>query len=147
MNPPLRLLAAFQQVCEKQPQHIVQLDERSMWVAAELSGGFNYTVIVPDMDVRTSFDRRSAKLKKTTRNRSLPKWAHYMAGAVAILDRQGLDMPGASIVIAGDEPAGPRYDHALGMAFAALWYQVNEQDYTTQSLIDIMDTVRRDYVE
>ena len=147
MNPPLRLLAAFQQVCEKQPQHIVQLDERSMWVAAELSGGFNYTVIVPDMDVRTSFDRRSAKLKKTTRNRSLPKWAHYMAGAVAILDRQGLDMPGASIVIAGDEPAGPRYDHALGMAFVALWYQVNEQDYTTQSLIDIMDTVRRDYVE
>ena len=132
---------------DKQPQHIVQLDERAMWVAAEITGGLSYTVIVPDMDVRTTFDRRSAKLKKTTRNRILPKWAHYMAGAVSILDRQGLDMPGASIVIAGDEPAGPRYDHALGMAFVALWHQVNEQDYSAEALIDIMDTVRRDYVE
>lgn len=147
MNPPLRLLAAFQQSSEKEPQHLVQLEERTMWVAAEITGGFNYTVIVPDMDVRTTFDRRSAKLKKTSRNRTLPKWAHYMAGAVAILDRQGLEMSGAMIVIAGDEPAGPRYDHALGMAFVALWYQVNQQEYTTQTLIDIMDTVRRDYVD
>lgn len=147
MNPPLRLLAAFQQASENEPQHLVQLEERTMWVAAEITGGFNYTVIVPDMDVRTTFDRRSAKLKKTTRNRPLPKWAYYMAGSVAILDRQGLDMPGAIIVIAGDEPAGPRYDHALGMAFVALWYQVNEQAYTTQTLIDIMDSVRRDYVD
>lgn len=147
MNPPLRLLAAFQQASEKQPEHLVQLEGRVMWVAAELSGGFSYTVIVPDMDVRTTFDRRSAKLKKTTRNRTLPKWTHYMSGAVGILDRQGLDMPGATVVIAGDEPPGPRYDHALGMAFVALWYQVNELDYDTQTLIDIMDIVRRDYID
>lgn len=147
MNPPLRLLAAFQQATEQEPQHLVALEERSMWIAAELSGGFQYRVIVPDMDVRTNFDRRSAKLKKTCRNRPLPSWAHYMAGATGILSRDDLDMPGGTIVIAGDEPPGPRYHHALGMAFVALWYQINEKSYSSQDLIEIMDTVRRDYAE
>lgn len=147
MNPPLRLLAAFQQSAEKEPQHLVALEERRMWVAAEIRGGFHYTVIVPDMDVRTIFDRRSAKLKKTIRNRPLPQWAHYMGGAVGILDRMGLAMDGATIVIAGDEPPGPRFNHALGMAFVAFWFQVNEKDYTTDDLIEIMDTIRRDYTD
>ena len=92
------------------------------------------------------FDRSSAKRKKTFRKRSLPQWAYYMAGAVSILDRQGLEMSGATIVIAGDEPIGPRYNHALGMAFVAFWYQINEKSYTTQSLLDIMETVQRDYI-
>ncbi len=146
MNLPLRLLAAFQQELNKEPKHLVELDGRMMWVAAELTGGFSYTVIVPDMNVRVTFDRRSAKRKKTLRKRPIPQWACYMAGAVSILDRRGLEMNGATIVIAGDEPSGPRYNHALGMAFVAFWYQVNEKAYTTQSLMDIMDTVQKDYI-
>ncbi|MGB7337394.1 MAG: hypothetical protein WBC91_00765 [Phototrophicaceae bacterium] len=147
MNPPLRLLAAFQKEAHKEPQHIVQIDERQMWVAAEVTGGFPYTIIVPDMDVRTTFDRRSAKLKKTLRNRPLPQWAYYMAGAVAILDRDGFDMAGATLVIAGDEPAGPRYHHALGIAFVAFWYQINDKPYTSQTLIDLMEKVRHNYIQ
>ena len=146
MNIPLRLLAAFQRELNKEPRHLVELDGRMMWVAAELTSGLSYTVIVPDMDVRVSFDRRSAKLKKTVRKRPIPQWASYMAGAVSILDRQGLEMEGATIVIAGDEPNGPRYNHALGMAFVAFWYQVNEKVYTTQLLMDIMDSVQKDYI-
>ncbi|MEO1288385.1 MAG: hypothetical protein AAFV93_11500 [Chloroflexota bacterium] len=146
MNPPLRLLGAFQQIAEKEPQHLLRLEERQMWVAAEIIGGFPYTIIVPDMNVRTSFDRRSAKLKKTFRNRSLPSWAHYMAGAVGMLDREGLEMSGANIVIVGDEPLGPRYEHALGLAFVALWHQINEQEYNEKDLISMMDMVRRDYI-
>lgn len=146
MNIPLRLLAAFQQELNKEPKHLVELDGRMMWVAADLTGGVSYTVIVPDMNVRVTFDRRSAKRKKTLRKRPIPQWAYYMAGAVSILDRQGLEMEGATIVIAGDEPNGPRYNHALGMAFVAFWYQVNEKAYTTQSLMDIMDSIQRDYI-
>ena len=146
MNPPLRLLASFQQEVHKEPQHIVQLHERKMWVAAEIAGGFSYTIIVPDLDVRATFDRRSARRKKTVRNRPLPSWAFYIGGAVGYLDRQGLELDGATIVIAGDEPAGPRFEHALGMAFTALWYQINEKPYTTDDLIRLMDTIRRDYI-
>ena len=146
MNIPLRLLAAFQQELTKEPTHLVELDGRTMWVAAELTTGVAYTVIAPDLSARTTFDRSSAKRKKTFRKRSLPQWAYYMAGAVSILDRQGLEMSGATIVIAGDEPIGPRYNHALGMAFVAFWYQINEKSYTTQSLLDIMETVQRDYI-
>ncbi|MGJ3240069.1 MAG: hypothetical protein ACFE0Q_15280 [Anaerolineae bacterium] len=146
MNPPLRLLGAFQQATDKQPSMLLQLEERQMWVAAEITGGFPYTVIVPDLQARTTFDRRSAKLHKTTRNRPLPPWALYMAGVVAILDRDGLTLDGATIVIAGDEPPGPRYHHALGMAFTALWHQANDRTYNTDTLMSLMDEVRRTYV-
>lgn len=146
INPPLRLLGAFQQEAQKEPQEILQLEERAMWVAAELTGGYSYTVIVPDMDVRITLDRRSAKRKRTTRQRSIPNWALYIAGSIGILDRLGLEMDGATLVIVGDEPIGPRYEHALGMAFAAFWHQVNDKAYNTQALIDIMDEVQRDYI-
>ena len=146
MNIPLRLLATFQQELNQEPSHLLELEGRTMWVAAEITTGIACTVIASDLSARTMFDRSSAKRKKTFRKRSLPQWAYYMAGAVSILDRQGLEMSGATIVIAGDEPIGPRYNHALGMAFVAFWYQINEKSYTTQSLLDIMETVQRDYI-
>lgn len=142
-NPPLRLLAAFQQEFNKPPEWLIQMDEREMWVAAEITGGTTYTLIMPDMTVRIRFDRSSAKRNQTTRKRPIPSWARFISGSVGILARMGLEMPGATIVIAGDEPKGPRYEYSLGMAFAALWHEINEQDYTTESLLDIMDEIQK----
>lgn len=142
-NPPLRLLAAFQQEFNKTPDWLIDVKGREMWVAAEIRGGFPYTVIVPDMGVRIRFDRSSAKRKRTLSKRLLPAWARYLASSVALLARKGLEMPGATIVIAGDEPLGPRYDYSLGLAFAALWYEFNQIEYTSETLIDIMEEVQK----
>lgn len=143
-NPPLRLLAAFQQEFNKTPEWLVQMDGREMWIAAEITGTNAYTVIVPDLAVRLRFDRSSAKKKRSLRNRPLPDWARYLTGSVAILARMGLEMPGATIVIAGDEPKGPRYNYSLGMAFAALWHEFNAQSYTNKTLLEIMDEIQKD---
>jgi hypothetical protein len=142
-NPPLRLLASFQQELNKTPALLVQMDGREMWIAAEIIGGFSYTVIVPDLRARLRFDRSSIKRKRTLRNRPLPDWSSYLTGTVGVLARMGLEMPGATIVIAGDEPIGPRYNYSLGMAFAALWYEYNERQYTTRSLLELMEKVQR----
>jgi hypothetical protein len=137
------LLAAFQQEFNKTPDWLIAVKGREMWVAAEMRGGFPYTVIAPDMGVRIRFDRSSAKRKRTLRQRPLPAWSRYLVGSLAILARMGLEMPGATIVIAGDEPLGPRYDYNLGLAFAALWFEFNQREHTNQTLLDIMEDVQK----
>jgi hypothetical protein len=147
INPPLRLLAAFQHEVKKEPGHVYKIDGREMWVAAELLGGEAYTIVVPDRQWRIRFDRSSVKRKRSHSNRPLPQWAKYMAGSLGSLERAGLKIQGAHIVMSGDEPAGPRFEYALGMAFLALWHEVNEKLYTTQNLLDLMDEVQHDYID
>jgi hypothetical protein len=60
-----------------------------------------------------------------------------------VLAEDGLDMTGVTAVIVGDEPSGPRYEHALGMAFVALCYNVNQQEYQVNALIDVMERVQK----
>jgi hypothetical protein len=51
------------------------------------------------------------------------------------------------VVICGDEPLGARYDHALGILFAALLRQVGGMPYDEQMLVEIAERARREYVE
>lgn len=146
MNPPLRLLGAFQQETQEEPEHLLALSGRTMWLAAKMTEHNRQTVIAVDKDARVTFDRSSARRKQTAHKRKLPAWAYYTAGAVAVLERRGLELGGAIMVIAGDEPVGPRYDHALGMTFAAFWYTINDQDYDTATLMTLMDEVRQHYL-
>lgn len=147
MNPPLRLLATYQDHLQKTPDMVVGVPGRDMWVAANVTGGHEYTVITPDLHGKTVFDRRSARLKRTSRNRPLPRWARYLGAVVLVLSEDGIDLPGAKVVIVGDEPAGPRYEHALGMAFVALWYAYHELPYAVDDLLDIMERVQKQVTE
>ncbi len=148
INPPLRLLVAFQQSYPSQePEWIVQAPGREMWVAANITSSDKFTIVAPDLDARTKFDRRAAKSRRTFTNRPLPRWARYPAGVIITLYAEGMDTPGMEAIVAGEEPPGPRYDYALGMAFAALWHQFNQRPYTTDSLIELVDRVQREYVE
>lgn len=142
LNPPLRLLSAFQ----KEPSHVYKIDGREIWIAAELLPNERYTIVVPDRQWRIRFNRSSAKRQRSLSNRPLPQWAKYMAGSISILERAGLTLQGAHVVLSGDEPAGPRFDYALGMAFVALWHEVNDKLYTTQNLTDFVDEIQRDYI-
>lgn len=148
LNPPVRLLAAFQQACAAGiPQLIIQVPGREMWAAAALSDDGRFNINAPDLEGRATFDRRSIRSKRTSSSRPLPNWSRYVAGALLELERAGLEMPGMEVVIAGEEPPGPRYHYAAGMAFIALCYAYLARDYAPTDLIDIMDRVQRDYIE
>jgi hypothetical protein len=146
INPPLRLLTAFQKDIQKQPSHVYKIDGREIWIAAELLTGDAYTIVVPDMQWRIRFDRSSVKRQRSISHRPLPQWAKLLAGSLGILERAGLTIQGAHVVLSGDEPAGPRFEYALGMAFVALWHEVNDKLYTTQALLDMVDEIQREYV-
>lgn len=146
VNPPLRLLAAFQTLTEQAPEWLLQVPERDMWVGACLNQQHHYLLVVPDLNGRTQFNRRSAKQHRTVRGRPLPKWGRYVAGAAYLLGDTSQMMPGMSIVIVGDEPSGPRYHHALGMAFGALWHEYHATPYTATHLLDLMEQVQMQYL-
>jgi hypothetical protein len=147
MNPPLRLLMTYQEHQHKAPDLIVQVPGREMWVAGDVIDSHEYTIYVPDLGGKTIFDRRSAKLRRTIRSRPLPRWARYLAGVLQVLSEDDVEMPGAILVIAGDEPIGPRYDHALGMAFVATWYEHHQRTYAVADLLDVMERIQKQYVE
>jgi galactokinase len=147
INPPLRFLTAIQQHFNETPPLICPVPGREMWAAALLSGGHQYHVIVPDLDSHSVFDRRSALQKRTVRNRPLPRWARYVAGALLILSDQGVALPGGTLLLLGDEPAGPRYEHALGMASAALYLQQIEGSVNIELLLEIMEQAQKRYLD
>ncbi len=147
-NPPLRLLMAWQaHYPQHEPQWLVKAPGRDMWVAGLMIEGHTYQLYNADTESATTFDRQGAKRKRTVLNRPLPRWARYPAGVIFHLSQQGLVVDGMGLVLAGDEPPGPRYDYGLGMAIAALVYTYHQQPYDAELLLQIVDAVRRDYME
>jgi galactokinase len=147
-NPPVRLLATFQEVYPSlTPNHIVKAADREMWVAAATSSSAQFTVHVAELNARATFSYQSAKGKRTVTNRPLPGWARYVAGVILLSDETSQEFAGLAAVIAGNEPPGPRYEYALGIAFATLWYELQALPCTITHLIELMDRIRREYVE
>jgi hypothetical protein len=147
MNPPIRLLTAVQEHLSAEPELMIAVPGRDMWIAADIIDTHTYNVITPDLGGRTIFDRRSAKLMRTIRSRPLPRWARYLAGSLLLLSDVGLALPGVTAVFIGDEPAGPRYEHALGMAFAAMWYDYYKHEYDVSALLDVLERVQKTYID
>lgn len=147
-NPPLRLLAAFQLTYPSQRANwIIVAPDRDMWVGASIYESGQFSVTVPDLEATTTFRVKSARIKRTAENTSLPPWAMYLGGVAVILSNAGLSCPGADMVLAGEEPSGPRYEYSMGMAFAALWYQYNARPFDQSILIEVLERVRRDYID
>jgi galactokinase len=147
-NPPVRLLVAFQTYFPTlAPEWLVQPAGREMWAAAACSTPHEYTIAAPDFDGRATFSLQSARQRRTVTQRPLPAWARYPAGVITALDAYGLEVPGMVVVIMGDEPPGPRYEYAMGIAVAALWHEVHARPCVPAHLIALCDRVRREYVE
>jgi hypothetical protein len=143
----MRLLLTFQEAFPASgPQWVLKAPGRDMWIAANLGAGATFTFHIPDLDAHTSFNYRSARARNTVFNRPLPPWARYLAGVLILLREMGMETEGLQAVLAGSEPAGPRYDYALGIAVAGLCHEVRQQPYTTDSLIELVEQVRRTYV-
>lgn len=147
-DPPLRLLTAFQDIYPSaSPEHLIQAPGREMWTAALTLSEAKYTIHAPDLQSRATFNWRSAKFKQTTLKRPLPRWSRYAAGVVYILGADGADVPGVEVVVLGNEVTGPRYNYSIGIGLAALLHTLMERDYTPESLIALLERVRREYVE
>ena len=147
-DPPMRLLMAFQQHFPAlSPDWILQAPGRDMWIAAAFIDQPSFTIGSADLDARTTFNYRSAKTRTTVFNRPLPGWARYPAGVLLALRDEGMETTGLQAMLAGSEPPGPRYEHALGIAVAALWHEVHQQPTTPDELVDLVERVRREYVE
>ena len=148
LNPPIFLLAAFSSAFpNRQPTHIIHVPGRSMWIAASTEQTAHYNIHVPDLDSRTSFSLRSARVKKTVLNRPLPRWARYPAGVIRTLCANGMYIDGVDTVVVGEEAQGLRYEYGLGIAIAALWHHLTDTPYGDDTLRDLVERVRRDYVE
>lgn len=147
-SPPVLLLAAFYDAFpDYTVEHLTRAPGREMWVAASHSGTAEFTVVAPELEGKATFSLQSAKSKLTVTRRPLPRWARYPAGVTLLLAQSGVDMTGLNMVMMGNEPTGPRFDYGLGMAFAALWHDLNELPYTVDTLIELVDRARREYVE
>jgi len=141
-DPPLRLLAAFQQVTDSAPQWLVAVDGRAMWAAADPQAGRGYLLYAPDLGGKAHFDLRSARQQQTLMGRPLPSWARLSAASALVLNEAGLLMPSARVVMVGDEPHGPRYNHALALGLVALCYAVQGVDASLAQLLAIVGQVR-----
>lgn len=148
INPPLRLLSAFQShYVGKMPEYIVQATGREMWVAAITDQTPRFDIYAADLNRQARFTRRSARAKQTHIRRPLPAWARYPAGVIARLCDDGLHLNGVQAVVVGAEAHGPRYDFSMGLAFATLWHEVHGADYDEERLIALVEAVRRDYID
>lgn len=146
-NPPLRLYMHMQQAFGlQQVDWLIQAPGRDMWLAAVITDDTLYHVTSGDADSGTKFDRRSAKLKQTVLKRPLPIWARYPAGVITTLADNGIDVGGFQAVFVGDEPAGPRYDFGVGLVFAMFCYEITGTPYTNESLLDVVEQVRRQFI-
>lgn len=146
IDPPLRLLVGFQARCDgATPDFVVAATGRAAWAAVRLTGSAHYTLHDADSPRRARFSLASASRHQTLLSRPLPAWARYAAGVTALC---GLPLlPGADLVLCADEPLGPRRSHALGMAIAAVWHQVNQMPLEEDALFQLAERARRDYVE
>ena len=147
-NPPLYLLATFQRYFpDTQPQWIIQAPGREMWVAAGPGREAHFVLTRVEPEGKTTFSWQSAKRKLTVLKRPLPTWARYPAGVVLNLCAAGLDVSGLNMTLMGAESSGPRVEYSMGMALAALLHEIHEYPYTADSLLEVVERVRREYIE
>jgi hypothetical protein len=139
MNPPVRLLFAFQNLYDKSADQMIKVDQRDMWALADIAPIHDFTVHAPDLEAHTRFDLRSARDFRTTTQRPLPSWARSIAGVAWCMSQDGIPMVGGNFVLMGDEPAGPRYEYAMGMAFASVWYAYYQMPYDCDRVIALME--------
>jgi hypothetical protein len=145
-DPPVRLLAQFNQhFPDSAHDLIVQAPGRELWIAAALTSTRRCALRAAELDARTAFTLQSAKVHQTYLRRPLPRWARYAAGVWLALE--DTDLSGLNAALCGNEPAGPRYEYAVGLAFAALLHELSGRPYSAPRLIELIDRVHRDYVE
>jgi hypothetical protein len=144
----LHLLAAFEKTYpQSAPDWVIQLPDREVWIAA--AAHIDFMLYSADHNASTQFSYRSAKLKRTLLQRPLPSWSRYAAGTIVQLLDSGLEISGfkAAVISESQSNLPARYDHAVGLAIAALCHQIGGRPYSPDAILEIVEKTRRQYVE
>lgn len=146
-NYPIHLLNAYQQFYTNViPDWVLKAPDYEVWAAASRLDAPAFNLVNATLGVKTSFSWQTAKVKQTLLKRPLPRWARYPAGVVFHLCADGLDRSGVYMAVYSTESAPLRAEYGLGMAVATLWYTINGQSFTVDSVRDVVEQVRREYI-
>ena len=149
-DPPLRLMVKHEALYpEASPDLLFKAPERDLWLAAHYNDRDTYACLALEYNdsTMTTFSLQSAKKRQTVLRRPLPRWSRYPAGVIVMLSQIGFEIPPMTAIICGDEPPGPRYEYALGILFAGLCCELNDEPYEVATLTEIVDRVHREYVD
>jgi hypothetical protein len=138
------LAAFFDHFPGQTPDCILQAPNREMWGMATWRNVGCFTIIAPDLEDEVRVTISSARFGQTSLNRPLPEWARFSAGVLPVMADAGYVLSGGDIALAGEEPAGPRYAYALGIATAALVCEVLGEPYDAERLTELVERVRRE---
>lgn len=146
-NYPLHLLAAYQQFYPNViPDWVVKAPDYEVWAAASRLDAPAFNIVNANLHVKTTFSWQSAKVKQTLFKRPLPRWSRYAAGVIFHLCADGLDRSGVYMAVLSTESAPVRAEYGAGLAVAALWYTLNSQSFTVETLREHVEQVRREYI-
>lgn len=141
LNPPLRLLVAFETLIQQPPELLMGVKGRDVWLAGVWGNHERWQVYVPDWEAQVIFSAASIAKRQNAAGRPLPLWARPLIAAWQMLgEAHQLPVEGARFVIVADEPPGPRYEFSVGLAFAAACYErASGQVPPTSALIDAVE--------
>lgn len=136
VNPPLRLLVAFETLVGEPPDFMLGVPGREMWVAGRpwLPGRWQFHV--PDLEAQVLFTPHSLRRGRNAAGRPIPPWARYLAGVVRTLEDMALlPIQGAQLVVVADEPPGPRYEFALAMCLVVVCCDLTQTAVTSEQIV------------
>jgi len=144
VNPPLRLLVAFNRTLQQPPDVLTHVDGREMWLAGVWGYHGRWQVYAPDLDAQVILTARSVRQMQNAAGRTLPTWARPLAATCHALATMGrLPAAGARVMLAGDEPPGARYDFSMALVFAAACCEAYGEMSDTAALIDLVERALR----
>ncbi len=147
MDMPLRLANAVYDKFRAPAEFYLPVPERLMWMVGLRDNSEKFMLIVVDMNVQVTFDRRSLRQMRSIHNRPLPTWARPAAASLRLLMDNDWLLQGGRFMVAGDEPLGARYEHAIALGFLAYWHDVFKVPYDFVDLLDLADLAARRYLQ
>jgi galactokinase len=128
------------------PEMILQAPGRALWAAVARRADETFSIGTVEFELHTRFSYQSAKQRQTLLRRPLPSWARYAGGILVLMSQHKLDMVGFDMVVAGNERDVARYEYAVGLAFAAVYYTLSGTPFTEAALVDLAERTRREYI-
>jgi hypothetical protein len=117
-----------------------------MWVAAQPNEKHYHLFVLPDWTARLKFDSTSIRRGNRTTGQPIPHRMRYLTAAAHYLYNERFVVPGIKAVIVANEPAGPRYEHSLGLALLTLWHTAAGKATDASALMALMEKIERDYL-
>src|SRR5688572_1593488 len=93
-NPPLRLMVSLHDYLKGNPDWLLTVPGREMWVAAQPNEKHYHLFVLPDWTARLKFDASSIRRGNRTTGQPIPHRMRYLAAAAHYLYNERFVVPG-----------------------------------------------------